>query len=435
MLDRFGHFAGIYRDIEEEREAANGGFSRYALKVMGLRYDLNLVSLMPVLMILVDRLGRGARLDRVLGIVDSYLMRRVALKGRYRDFDGVAFRLVQTLRDAKEEDIASVALSRLLAIGGWNWWPRDGEVTRHFRTGDMYHQISGKRLKLLLERIAERMHKENTTTSDGGFTLGKVSIEHVAPQHWKPHWAQVFDHDGSDEDGIRINRLVHRIGNLTIVSYNSKLSNSPWVTKRELLSKDNLEMNRRLLGDMTGDRWNEAEIDRRSEQLANYVNSIWPHAEGLAQKLGVDLPKPSPANTPHTPRKADDQMSLTARQRNSQRYRKFWTHYARRYPDDGVKAGHGHSNSWIRRGSQNPDISMYFAVDSVGIFFTKWRRATEGRLAWEAERREAIDSVLGSGALYRWQSFDSHNTDNWDAMCDWLHEQLILYLQILEARP
>ena len=435
MLDRFGHFADIYRDIDEGREATNGGFSPYALKVMGRRHVLYLDSLVPVLMILVDRLGRGAELDRVLGVVDSYLMRRVALKGRYRDFDSVAFSLVQALRDAEEEDIASVALSRLLAIRGWNWWPRDGEVTRHFRTGDMYHQISSERLKLLLAGIAERMHSENTTTSDGGFTLGDVTIEHVAPQHWKPHWAQVFHFDGTDEDESRIDGLVHRIGNLTVVSYNSKLSNSPWATKRELLKKDNLELNRLLLGDMTGDSWNEAEIDRRSKQLADYVNRIWPHAEARAQKLEIDLPKSSSSPTPNSPGKADDQTPLTARQRKSRRYRQFWTHYAQRYPDDGVRAGHGTSNAWIRRGSQNPDISLAFSVDSVGIFFTRWQRATKGHSAWVAERQGTIDNVLGSAALHPWQGFDTHNTDNWDAMCDWLHEKLVLFLQVLEAQP
>lgn len=288
MLCRIGRFAGIYQDIEKGREAAAaGGFSTYALKVMGRQHVLGLNSLVPVFMILIDRLGRDAELDGVLRIVDSYLMRRVALKGRYRNFDSVAFSLVQALRDAEVKNIPSVVLSRLMAIRGSNWWPRDDEVTRHFQTGDMYHRISSGRLKLLLAGIAEQMHNENRNTSAGRFTLGNVTIEHVAPQDWRPHWAEVFNFDGSDENASRIDGLVHRIGNLTVVSYNSELSNSPWSTKKRLLRRDNLELNRRLLDDMNGEVWNEAEIDRRSMQLAEYVNRIWPHAEVLAQELGV----------------------------------------------------------------------------------------------------------------------------------------------------
>lgn len=436
MLGRLRHYADIYRDIDEGREATNGGFSGNALKVMGRRHVLNLSSMVPVLMILIDRLGRGAKLDRVLRIVDSYLMRRIALKGRYRDFDSVAFSLVQALRDTNGDDVASVVLSRLLAIRGWNWWPRDDEVTRHFLSGDMYHQISSGRLRVLLGGIAERMHSENDCdTAD--FAIRNATIEHVAPQHWEPNWAKVFSFDGSDEDASRISGLVHRIGNLTVVSYNSKLSNSPWSTKKGLIENDNLELNRRLIKDMEGGIWNEAEIDRRSTQLADYVNTIWPHAEVLAQKLGVELPKASPPSPrPSPPGESDDQTPLTDKQRHSRRYRKFWTHYAQRYPDDGVRAGHGSSNAWIRRGSQNPDISLAFSKDAVGIFLTRWQRVSQGSSAWMGERQGVIQEVLGTGAgLSRWKSFDTHNSDNWDAMCDWLHEKLVVFLQIVQARP
>ena len=300
MLRRLRRYADIFRDIDEASEATNQGFSDYALKVMGRRHILNLSSLMPVFMILIDRLGRGREFDGVLRIVDSYLMRRIALKGRYRDFDSVAFSLVQALRDGEEQDIPNVVLSRLMAIRGWNWWPRDDEVTMHCRTGDMYHGISSGRLRLLLAGIAEEMHGENDCdTAD--FAVAEATIEHVAPQRWQRHWSEVFAFDGSDEDAGRISGLVHRIGNLTVVSYNSKLSNSPWSKKKELLDKDNLEMNRRLLRDMKDDVWNEAEIDRRSTQLAGYVNRIWPHAEVLARELGIELPTPSQPQQPEPP--------------------------------------------------------------------------------------------------------------------------------------
>ncbi len=299
MLRRLRRYADIYREIDEGRKGTDGGFSGYALKVMGRRHILNLRSLVPVLMILVDRLGRGPELDRVLRIVDSYLMRRIALKGRYRDFDSVAFSLVQALRDTDEEDLGSVVLSRLVAIRGWNWWPRDDEVTRHFQSGDMYHGISSGRLRLLLAGIAEQMHRENLFDTTE-FAVAEATVEHIAPQRWQQHWADVFDFDGSDEDAGRISGLVHRIGNLTVVSYNSSLSNSPWTAKKELLGNDNLEMNRRLLRDMQGEVWNEPEIDRRSMQLAGYVNRLWPHAEVLAKELDIELPVSSAPRAPET---------------------------------------------------------------------------------------------------------------------------------------
>ena len=86
--------------------------------------------------------------------------------------------------------------------------------------------------------------------------------------------------------------------NLTLVAYNPKLSDHPWTKKRELLGRDRLEMNRRLLLDMEGTTWNEAEIRRRSRQLAGYVNRIWPYADVLRHDLGIAQPEgePTPEN-------------------------------------------------------------------------------------------------------------------------------------------
>ena len=142
------------------------------------------------------------------------------------------------------------------------------------------------------------MHHENDTTSDGEFTLGTVTIEHIAPQNWQRHWKEDLDFGGSDEEKRHLDQLVHLIGNLTLVAYNPKLSDHPWTKKRELLGRDRLEMNRRLLLDMEGTTWNEAEIRRRSRQLAGYVNRIWPYADVLRHDLGIAQPEgePTPEN-------------------------------------------------------------------------------------------------------------------------------------------
>lgn len=89
MLKRLEHYAQIYRRIDGPKA---DNFSDHAREVMAHRRVLNLASLVPVFMELVYKLGYGERLDDALRIVDSYLMRRVALKLRYSGFDDVAFR-------------------------------------------------------------------------------------------------------------------------------------------------------------------------------------------------------------------------------------------------------------------------------------------------------------------------------------------------------
>ena len=113
------------------------------------------------------------------------------------------------------------------------------------------------------------------------------------------------------------------------------------------------------------------------------------------------------------------------------RRREFWTHYARRYPGDGIEA-HGASNSWIRPRNEAPVISLAFsyAGGQVGIFFTPAGLSQEAMNEWLSEHRQIFSDRLGG--TEHWESFDTHNRENWDAICDWLHEKLEQYLSIID---
>ena len=128
--------------------------------------------------------------------------------------------------------------------------------------------------------------------------------------------------------------------------------------------------------------------------------------------------------------------STGSRAENVKRYREFWTHYARRYPNDGVRANHGLANFWIRPRKEAPAISLAFsyAGGNVGIFFTPRGLSQEAMNEWLSERRQVIRDRLDRGKRSHWKSFDTHHRENWDAMCDWLHEKLGQYLTIPVSR-
>ena len=285
MLERLGLYAEIYRKIDERK---NDDFSDYAREVMRRRSVLGLSSLIPVFMELVAKVGYGEKLDQALRIVDSYLMRRVALKAYYSGFDEVAFDYAQALRDSTAEEICSVLIEQLDKPSGRHWWPTDEQVTSHLLDNNMYQGISKERIRLLLGAIAARMHAENPGLSMQ-FAPNPLTVEHVAPVGWERHWQTDLKFGNSDEHKMQLDRLIHRIGNLTLVTArtNHKLSNNPWSYKVQLLKQDNLEMNRRLLDDMDATIWDESQINRRSKQLAEYVNRIWPSSDVLRSELGI----------------------------------------------------------------------------------------------------------------------------------------------------
>lgn len=295
LLQRLASYADIYRQLDE---ASSDTFSDYARLVMHRRRGLRLASLIPVFMVLVDKLGRDENLDRALRIIDSYLMRRVAVKANYSGFDEVAFRFVQALVDTEPDGIVAVLIQQFEQATTWtSRWPTDQEVSDRLRETDMYHRCAGK--GLLLNGIAQRMHDER----GGDLTMhfrpkDKLTVEHVAPQNWNRHWKSDLGFGDSDEERHRLNRLVHRIGNLTLVTskLNNNLGDRPWQHKAKLLQCDNLEMNRRLLADMEGDTWNREEIDRRSRVITDYVKAVWPHAGPLRREMGVAVPEEETAN-------------------------------------------------------------------------------------------------------------------------------------------
>lgn len=293
MLQRLERYAQIYRRIDGPKA---DNFSDHAREVMAHRRVLNLASLVPAFMELVYKLGYGERLDDALRIVDSYLMRRVALKLRYSGFDDVAFRHVQALRDAPARDMHSILVKRFEGSSLPNRWPTDVEIKQRLPSANMYHGIANARVQMLLGGIAQNMHREREHLLSVPFSLKPLTVEHVSPRNWKKHWQDSLGFQDSEEDRHRLYQLVHRVGNLTLVtrSMNSKLGDKDWDYKAKLLKDDNLELNKRLVADMDGTIWNEAEIDHRSRQLAGYVTRIWPHADVLRRELGISPQRDTP---------------------------------------------------------------------------------------------------------------------------------------------
>ena len=290
LLHRLERYANIYRRIDQKDSER---FSNYARLVMQRRETLNLASLIPVFMVLVERLDCGENLDQALRIVDSYLMRRVALKAKYSGFDDTAFGYVQAVRDAPPGEVATVLIDQFENSAWSHRWPSDDEIKLHLREANMYHNISAPRKQLLLRGVAQKMHEERQQDLTMAFSPNAVlTVEHVAPVGWERHWKKDLNFGDSDEDRQRLNGIVNRIGNLTIVTkaLNSKLGNHPWPYKVGLLADDNLEMNKHLLNEMRGETWNEQEINHRSNIIADYVNKIWPHSTALREDLGIAPP-------------------------------------------------------------------------------------------------------------------------------------------------
>ena len=122
---------------------------------------------------------------------------------------------------------------------------------------------------------------------------GKYVIEHVMPRKWTMHWPHPDGPRGESERDA----LIHTIGNLTLLTsrLNSKVSNGPWLgdtgKRHGLEAHDVLLLNRDLLK-TAGNKWTDAAILSRSEELSKSIIEIWPAPEGHRSGFTAEKARP-----------------------------------------------------------------------------------------------------------------------------------------------
>lgn len=119
-----------------------------------------------------------------------------------------------------------------------------------------------KTAKYLLERIASFNNKN------------KIDFSNQTLEHIMPNQLDKWYKDGFDELKEITDLYINTLGNLTLTSYNSELSNSVFATKKEKMQDKqlNLNINEFILQQ---DCWNTQKIIERSKILLNIVNQIY----------------------------------------------------------------------------------------------------------------------------------------------------------------
>ena len=125
--------------------------------------------------------------------------------------------------------------------------------------------------------------------------------------------------------------------------------------------------------------------------------------------------------------------------------REFWTHYATKYPHDGVSAGHAASSFWVWIESAELNLAPYLAKGSVGVWVRGRRRESAEEVRqriqpWGNDLYDMLGVDIGDGTS--WGSYansrysvDTGNRENWSCMADWLHNKISEYRRVLETLP
>lgn len=199
-------------------------------------------------------------LAQAVRLIESYVFRRAICAIPTNSMNKTFSTFTKSLK--KDSYLESIK-AQFLLLPSYRRFPRDEEFHRDLQTRDLYHFRSRS---YWLRRFETYGRKEHVPVDE-------YTIEHIMPQNEKlgAAWQASLGPDWQDVQ----QKWLHTLGNLTLTGYNSEYSDRPFGEKRDMEGgfKDSpLKLNAglRQLED-----WNEVEINKRAQTLAEQAVQVW----------------------------------------------------------------------------------------------------------------------------------------------------------------
>lgn len=217
--------------------------------------------------------------DKILGVLESFLMRRLITNYTSKNYNRLFVDLIKAVEKAGGVSAATVAEQLGKGTGESTKFPTDEELLTAIFEQEFYDRLIQKKVRAVLEALdAFSM----SSKSEAIAMPSKLTIEHVMPQTWLPHWPLPdevkVDPLTEQKAVVRRSVMLNTLGNLTLITgkFNSSLQNAAWTHKRpELLKYSKMNLTRYFHGP-EADEWNEDAIRARTEHLFAQLLKIWP---------------------------------------------------------------------------------------------------------------------------------------------------------------
>ena len=270
LLEELEAFARYYSDIT--RGTAKEPRLKAAFDSLA-RLDISAVN--PFLMSLCeDYAAQAFSLDdfeSILRTLESYMFRRavcdVPSNALTNFLASVIARLNKVHDDGGNYREAFEAYLRL-EDGTARRFPGNAEFAQTLATRDIYQF---RKAFYLLTCLENSHHPKNPID----FAAGPYTIEHIMPRNAlaSEEWRAALGNTAKEEFEV----LVHNIGNLTLTTYNSELSDATFAEKRNRCvggyNEEYLAISHALAG---AAKWGRAEIENRAAELVETAKKRWP---------------------------------------------------------------------------------------------------------------------------------------------------------------
>ncbi|AOA00527.1 hypothetical protein BFC22_10690 [Carnobacterium divergens] len=213
--------------------------------------------LMQILKLGDDEIYTWSDVDKIFGIVESYLFRRSITDKRTNVLNKMFAALSREISTTDEKDRLIVELTNKK---GTQVFPRDAEFVNSFQTVSLYNRKNNL-AKLVLMMLELYRTKEP-------ISFETIQVEHIMPQTLTNDW-KVSVKNAND---VQI-KYGDTIGNLTLTGYNAELSNKLFSEKSKMYQQSNISLTRELADGY--DKWDVSTIEERAKKLSEEALAIW----------------------------------------------------------------------------------------------------------------------------------------------------------------
>lgn len=278
-------FGNIYkRLLERSQDDTLGKFS-------ALLQPWDVTTIYPLILQIwgLNNLSENEK-TKCLYLLMSFIVRRAICGLTTKNYNKLFLAALKFLKD-NEFSFYSLSIFFKNQDSESSKFPNDYEFERNWINVPVYKNLNRPKVKAILESLEiskrQRFH-ETIHISEN------LSVEHVLPSEWIEHWplddglfatkidelntySYIFEDDTLHGKIKRRNRIKNTIGNLTLLTQplNSKVSNGPYLKKKEAISDHSLlVLNREITKEPN---WGELEIEKRGKQLFQLAKIIWPY--------------------------------------------------------------------------------------------------------------------------------------------------------------
>lgn len=268
QLQLLRRYADIFQSFGQFPEGTQLGifFRRLDALELGTTY--------PFLMELFAQHGfRGTEVIQTLGMLESFLVRRLVCQLNTRSYGRFFIDLIDSLDGPLESLPERIRGALLKSSAETGRWPDDEEFRSAWLSAPLYKTMLRSRLRMLLEALDTELASE---FGESYVLREKLTIEHLLPQQWRAQWR--LPEGATAEMVATRDQLLHTLGNLTLVSnkLNPLLSNGAWPGKIAYIRQHaNLNLNRELCNRWEN-QWDESHIRERGNALFDIASNLWP---------------------------------------------------------------------------------------------------------------------------------------------------------------